>query len=332
MPVEISVVVPVYNSAATIPELCKRLHQALAASGRPFEMVLVNDGSRDESGKALRLEAEKDAVIRVVQLVRNFGQHAALTAGMAQSRGQWVVLTDDDMQNPPEEIAQLYAKALEGYDMVVGARAVREDKWVRRLGSKIASRLMKRFFGPLGLDGISAFRIISRRMVDDYVRFAEHHAYVAGLLAWLGYRQTSIPIRHEASHVGRSRYSYWRLARVLLEIIFGFSDDPLTWSVWAGASALVLAFVFSLATAFGLVWLLQWWPVVASLLFPVLFFGLAILGTYIGRVLREVRGRPFYLIDYEQSVRVDHHDGRRGAGLPSPSGRPAQGGGGEGAT
>ena len=309
---QISVVVPVYNSAATIPELCKRLHQALAAIGRPFEMVLVNDGSRDESGKALRLEAEKDANIRVVQLVRNFGQHAALTAGMAQSRGQWVVLTDDDMQNPPEEIAQLYAKAQEGYDMVVGARAVREDTFVRRLGSTLASRLMKRFFGPLGLDAISAFRIISRRMVDDYVRFAEHHAYVAGLLAWLGYRQTSIPIRHEASRVGRSRYSYWRLARVLLEIIVGFSDDPLTWSVWAGVVAIVLALVFALAAVFGIISLMQWWPVLELLLFAALFFGLAILGTDLGRVLREVRGRPFYLIDYEQSVRVDRDSSRGG--------------------
>jgi dolichol-phosphate mannosyltransferase len=308
--VEISVVVPVYNSAATIPELCRRLHQALSAIGQPFEMVLVNDGSRDESGKALRMEAEKDAGIRVVQLVRNFGQHAALTAGMAQSRGQWVVLTDDDMQNPPEEIARLYAKAQEGYDMVVGARAVREDKLVRRLGSSVATRLMKRFFGPLGLDAISAFRIISRRMVDDYVRFAEHHAYVAGLLAWLGYRQTSIPIRHEASHVGRSRYSYGRLARVLMEIIVGFSDAPLTWGVWAGASAFVLALIFALAAAFGIVSLMQWWPAVASLFFAALFFGMAILGTYLGRVLREVRGRPFYLIDYDQSVRAERAPSR----------------------
>jgi dolichol-phosphate mannosyltransferase len=324
-PVEISVVVPVYNSAATIPELCKRLHQALAAIGRSFEIVLVNDGSRDESGKALRLEAEKDATIRVVQLVRNFGQHAALTAGMAQSRGEWVVLTDDDMQNPPEEIAQLYVKAQEGYDMVVGARTVREDTLVRRLGSSVATRLMKRFFGPLGLDAISAFRIISRRMVDDYVRFAEHHAYVAGLLAWLGYRQTSIPIRHEASRVGRSRYSYWRLARVLMEIIVGFSDAPLTWPVLAGASALALAFIFALAAAFGLVSFIQWWPVFESLLFAALFFGVAILGTYLGRVVREVRGRPFYLIDYEQSVRVER-DPRRGAvALSSPSGRGVRG-------
>jgi glycosyltransferase involved in cell wall biosynthesis len=328
-PVEISVVVPVYNSAATIPELCKRLHQALDAIGGPFEMVLVNDGSRDESGKALRLEAEKDQNIRVVQLVRNFGQHAALTAGMAQSRGQWVVLTDDDMQNPPEEIAQLYAKAQEGYDMVVGARAVREDTLVRRVGSTVASRLMKRFFGPLGLDAISAFRIISRRMVDDYVRFGEHHAYVAGLLAWLGYRQTSIPIRHEASHVGRSRYSYWRLARVLMEIIVGFSDAPLTWSAWAGAVAIVFALLFALAAAFGLVSLMQWWPVFEALLFGALFFGMAILGTYLGRVLREVRGRPFYLIDYEQSVRVERDQSRGVAGLPSPSGRVV---GGEGAS
>jgi dolichol-phosphate mannosyltransferase len=324
-PVEISVVVPVYNSAATIPELCKRLHQALAEFGRPFEMVLVNDGSRDESGKALRLESEKDPAIRVVQLVRNFGQHAALTAGMAQSRGQWVVLTDDDMQNPPEEIARLYAKAQEGYDMVVGARTVREDTLVRRLGSSVATRLMKRFFGPLGLDAISAFRIISRRMVDDYLRCAEHHAYVAGLLAWLGYRQTSIPIRHEASRVGRSRYSYWRLARVLMEIIVGFSDAPLTWSVWAGAAAFVLALIFALAAFFGLVSLMQCWPVFEALLFVALFFGMAILGTYLGRVLREVRGRPFYLIDYAQSVRVERDQNGGVARLPSPSGTEVEG-------
>jgi dolichol-phosphate mannosyltransferase len=320
-PVEISVVVPVYNSAATIPELCKRLHSALAAINRPFEMVLVNDGSRDESGKVLRLEAEKDASIRVVQLVRNFGQHAALSAGMAQSRGQWVVLTDDDMQNPPEEIAQLYAKALAGYDMVVGARAVREDTWVRRLASTVVQRLMKRLFGPLGLDAISAFRIISRRMVDDYVRFTEHHAYVAGLLAWLGYRQTSMPIRHEASHVGRSRYSYWRLGRVLIEIVVGFSDTPLTCSFWVGAAAFVLAVIFALAAALGLVSLMQWWPFFETLVFAALFFVLAILGTYLGRVLREVRGRPFYLIDYEQSVRVE----RGGSRVLSPSGRQAGG-------
>jgi dolichol-phosphate mannosyltransferase len=306
--VEISVVVPVYNSARTIPQLCKRMRKALASLGVSHEIILVDDGSADGSFEAIRAEAAADPAIRPIKLVRNFGQHPAITAGLLHSRGNWVVLTDDDLQTPPEEIGKLYRKAGEGFDIVCGARAQRKDGLVRRLGSGVAHWLMVRLFEDQSKDIVSSFRILSRRVVDTYLRLPETHTYVAALISWLGYPQTSVPVRHETSKLGRSRYSFFKLLRIWLDMAFGFTDRPLKIAAWTGVAFSLLALVLGIRVV--VLYLTSDNPVpgYASLFVSqMFFFGLTlvfmgILGEYVARVYREVKRRPYFIIDYEKSV------------------------------
>jgi dolichol-phosphate mannosyltransferase len=317
---EISVVVPVYNSSPTVPELCRRLRESLRGMGVSYELVLVDDGSADGSYEALRREAEADPDTHVVKMLRNFGQHPAITAGLVHARGNWVVLIDDDLQTPPEEIAKLYAKAKEGFDVVCGARQQRDDRLGRRLASRTAGWLMRGLFSDRTEDTITSFRILSRRVVNTYLRLPETHTYVAALVSWLGYPQTSVPVRHEASKLGRSRYSYVRLVRLWLNIAFGFSDRPLKLASWAGVVLSLLACVLGVRVLVQFFFTETPVPGYASLFVSQMFFFgvtllfLGILGEYVARVYREVKGRPYYVIDYEKSLGVrEDADRERGA-------------------
>lgn len=315
--VEISVVIPVFNSAATVPLLCQRTRRALAALGVRYEMVFVDDGSSDGSLAALRREQESDQSIHVVRLLRNFGQHPAITAGLLHATGEWVVLMDDDLQTPPEEIGKLYAKAKEGFDVVCGARERRQDAALRRLGSRVAHWLMEQLFQKQSDDAITAFRILSRRVVDTYLRLPETHTYVAALMSWLGFPQTSVPVRHEASGLRRSRYSYLRLFRIWLDTAIGFSDRPLKVAAWTGvAFSLLAALLFARVV---LLFFISDHPVpgYASLFASQMFFFgvtlvfLGILGEYVARIYREVKRRPYFIIDYQQSVGINEAAERR---------------------
>jgi polyisoprenyl-phosphate glycosyltransferase len=315
--IEISVVAPVFNSAGTIPELCKRTREALAALGVTHELIFVDDGSSDGSFAALCHERKADPSIRAIKLVRNFGQHPAITAGLLHSMGAWVVLMDDDLQTPPEEIGKLYAKAREGFDIVCGARAERQDGAARRAGSRVAHWLMQRLFEEQSEDVVSSFRIISRRVVDAYLRLPEKHTYVAALMSWLGYPHTSVPVRHEASAVRRSRYSYRKLLKIWFDMAFGFSDRPLKVAAWTGVVFSVLAAI--LGARVVVLYLVSEHPVpgYASLFVSQMFFFgvtlvfMGVLGEYVARIYREVKQRPYFLIDYEQSVGLTE---RRDAG------------------
>ena len=304
---EISVVIPVYNSEKTLPELAQRLTAALKRLGAPYEMVFVDDGSRDGSAGVLSKEAKADPHIKFVKLSRNFGQHPALTAGLTAATGRWIVTMDDDLQNPPEEIEKLYAKALEGYDVVCGARVERQDTLFRRWGSKLANWLMHKLFHNLSPDSIGAFRIMSRRVVDEILRLPETHTYLAALVAWVGFPQTSIQVRHDASRAGRSRYSLSKLIFVWVNIAFGFSGYPLRLMVSSGFILSGLAFLI-LLRAFYLYFiadkpLLGYTSIFAGqmLFFGIILFCLGIIGEYLGRVYTEAQRRPYFIVDRETS-------------------------------
>jgi dolichol-phosphate mannosyltransferase len=320
--VVISVVVPVYNSAGTIPELCKRTRAALETLGVRYELVLIDDGSSDGSFAVLCQEQRSDPCLRIVKMLRNFGQHPAITAGLLHAAGEWVVLMDDDLQTPPEEIGRLYLKAQEGFDVVCGARARRQDGWVRRLGSRLAHWLMKRLFETQSEDVVSSFRIISRRVVDTYLRLPETHTYVAALMSWLGFPQTSIPVRHETSRLRRSRYSYFRLFKVWTDMAVGFSDRPLKVASWVGLTLSVLACVLGLRVLVQYLTTDNPVPGYASLFVSqVFFFGvtllfMGVLGEYVARIYREVKHRPYFIIDYKKSVGIDADAEVRGRQIP----------------
>lgn len=306
--IEISVVIPVFNCATTADELCSRLQNALRKLGFPYEVIFVDDGSRDASGEILSREACEHPEFRLVRLVRNFGQHQAITAGMTLARGNWIVLMDDDLQNPPEEIAKLYEKAREGYDDVHGVREKRHDSAFRRIASRMAQKLMQAVIGRIDTDSSSAFRILSRRLVDEYLQLREHHSYVAVLVAWMGFPHASVVVDHAPRRAGRSGYSMTKLMCIWLNIAFGFSERLLTIATWCGIIFSILAFVLMGRSIFLYFMakepMLGYTSLFASQMF---FFGivmvfLGVLGEYVGRIYVEVKDRPCYIIDRKRSV------------------------------
>lgn len=321
-PVEISVVVPVFNSAATVAHLCQRTRAALQALELPYEIILVDDGSSDGTFAALCREQAGDPSLRIIKLLRNFGQHPAITAGLHHARGNWVVLMDDDLQTPPEEIGKLYARACEGFDIVCGARVDRQDRAARRLGSRLAHWLMSRLFENQNPDSISSFRILSRRVVDTYLSLPETHTYVAALMSWLGFPQTSVPVEHACSQLPRSRYTFRKLARVWWDMAVAFSDRPLRLTAWTGILFSLLACGLALAVVVQYFLTSKPVPGYASLFASqVFFFGvtlvfMGILGEYVARIYREVKGRPYFIIDYQRSVNLGASE-TKGDGPPS---------------
>jgi len=305
---QLSVVIPLYNSAGTVEELCRKLTIELPRIVSHFEIVLVDDGSRDNTVALARSIAVDNPKVRLIRLIRNFGQHSAITAGLSQAKGEWIVLMDDDLQNPPEEIERLYQTAMTGWDIVFGARVKRQDSWFRRLGSQLSQRLLTTVLHVNIPDAISSFQILSRRVVDEYLELTEQRGYVAPLLCWLGFKYTSIPVRHDARKSGRSGYSWTRLAKLWFGIVFGFSEAPLRFATWVGIAFSTVAFallgraVFHYATSTrtieGYTSLFA-----AQMLFSgVTLIFMGIIGEYVGRIYREVKGRPLFLIDKEGST------------------------------
>jgi glycosyltransferase involved in cell wall biosynthesis len=303
----LSVVIPVYNSAPTALELCERLRGALDRLGIEYEVLFVDDGSRDRVAQILAEQAALHRQLRLVKLIRNFGQHAAITAGIALSRGHWIVMMDDDLQNPPEEIVRLYDKAKEGFDEVHGIRERRADSGLRRRVSKLAQLLLQGLFGQRPEDSISAFRIISRRLADEYLRIREHHSYVAAIIAWLGFPHASIVVRHDARKAGRSGYTYIKLAKIWFDIAFGFSERPLTIAMWIGTLLSFVAFgltiralVLYVTSSAPLLGYTSLFAMQAMFCGVTLIF-LGVLGQYVGRIYREVKNRPYFIVDRTNS-------------------------------
>jgi len=301
----VSVVIPVYNEEATLPALFPRLYSALDALSRGYEIILVDDGSRDTSMEILRAQAQhRPDRIRVVELSRNFGQHPAILAGFSIARGDVVVTLDADLQNPPEEIGKLVAKFDEGYDVVGGVRQDRQDTVFRRGASWLVNLVTVRITGIRMSDYGCMLRAYSREVVDLMVKSEEHSTFIPALAQSIARHPTEVPVAHSERSAGESKYSFYRLIRLNFDLMTGFSVVPLQLFTLFGfvtASGGLLFGVYLLVRRFILLRASEADGVftlfaLAFLVMGVLMAGLGIVGEYIGRIYQEVRGRPRYLI------------------------------------
>ena len=301
----VSVVIPVYNEEATLPALFPRLYSALDALGRGYEIILVDDGSRDTSMEILRAQAQhRPDRIRVVELSRNFGQHPAILAGFSIAKGDVVVTLDADLQNPPEEIGKLVAKFDEGYDVVGGVRQDRQDTVFRRGASWLVNLVTVRITGIRMSDYGCMLRAYSREVVDLMVKSEEHSTFIPALAQSIARHPTEVPVAHSERSAGESKYSFYRLIRLNFDLMTGFSVVPLQLFTLFGfvtASGGLLFGVYLLVRRFILLRASEADGVftlfaLAFLVMGVLMAGLGIVGEYIGRIYQEVRGRPRYLI------------------------------------
>lgn len=300
----ISLVVPVYNEEAGIEAFDFRAHAVLAAMPVRFEIIYVNDGSRDRSLERLMMLQAHSANVAVLDLSRNFGKEIALSAGVDHAAGDAVIIIDADLQDPPELIPELVAKWREGFDNVYAQRMSRAGETVlKRATAHSFYRLLNRVSEhPVPLDA-GDFRLLSRRAVDALGRIRERHRFMKGLYAWVGFRQVAVPYHREPRAAGRSAWTWWKLWNLSLEGITSFSTLPLRVSSYVGLvtsmSALLYGGYFLIRT------LLYGNPVAGypSLLVIVLFLGgvqlmsIGILGEYLGRVFNETKQRPLYFIN-----------------------------------
>jgi len=298
---QLSVVVPIYNEAASIPELHRRLVAALDALGRPWELVLVDDGSTDRSLDLLKALTE-DLRIEVVELNRNCGQHAALLAGFEQARGQSIVTLDGDLQNPPEEIAKLVAALDAGHDVVGGIRRSPPRRLLGGLRARLFNMVIRRFTGVELQDYGCTLRAYRREVVDNILRCGEAATFIPALANLFARSVTEVPVEFAERTAGRPRWSAGRTYRMGFDLLTGFSLFPiqvftvlgaLVTTLGLGASFFLLGRqLFAGAPAEGSAALL-----VALILFAGLqLLALGMIGEYIGRVYHEVRRRPRFVV------------------------------------
>ncbi len=299
---DISVVTPVYRAERCLEELYQRLRASLEPLTSHFEIVMVEDGGPDDSWRVIRKLAQADPRVRGLQLSRNFGQHHAITAGLEASRGRWVVVMDCDLQDRPEEIARLYAKALEGYDCVLARRTVRQDQLLKRLGSQSFYRLFN-YLTDLHYDGtVANFSIISRRVVNELRRLGEAVRFYPALLAWIGFPKAFIDVQHDPRFTGETSYTFRKLLSLSAHVILAHSNKPIRLSIKAGFALSALAFLAGLAYALNaLVYgspVMGWPTLIISICFSTgaIISMLGILGLYIDRIYSEVKGRPVFIV------------------------------------
>ena len=302
---EVSLVIPVYNEEAVLAALFARLYPALDALGRSYEVIFVDDGSRDRSVALLREQYERRAdVTRVILFAANFGQHRAILAGFAHARGRYLITLDADLQNPPEETGRLLAELDAGHDYVGTIRQQRQDVAWRRWASRFINRLRERTTHIRITDHGCMFRGYARSIIDAINQCTENNTFVPALAYTFASRPTEISVRHEDRSAGESKYSVYRLIKLNFDLMTGFSTVPMQLFSALGFAVSLLAVLFGVglvvrrlvggadAAEQGLFTLFA----IVFLLIGVTLFGLGLLGEYVGRIYEEVRRRPRYLI------------------------------------
>lgn len=298
-----TIIAPIYNEIENLPNLYARVQEVLDTTGEPWELILVDDGSRDGSTEVIRKLAEADSRVRPVIFARNFGHQIAVTAGLDYSRGDSVVIIDADLQDPPEVILELIAKWREGYEVVYAVRAEREgESWFKLFTASLFYRLIYRITDvKIPLD-TGDFRLLDRKVVNVMNQMREHHRFLRGMSSWVGFKQVGVNYKRAARVAGETKYPFKKMLKLAINAITGFSYVPLQIATYlgfiaAGLSLVVIPVVIILRATGSQAFIGQ-----ASTLLAVLFLGgvqlisLGILGEYIGRVYDEVKGRPLYVV------------------------------------
>lgn len=302
--VDLSIVIPVYQTEHCLKPLHERLTAVLNTLGITYEIILIEDRSPDNSWQVLESMASQDSHIRAYQLSRNFGQQAAITAGLAKCSGQHALVMDCDLQDPPETIPELYQKALAGYDVVLARRKAKQHSFFRKFSSKLYFKLLNKItLRPI--DGeYGCFSIISRKVIDSFLTIKAQNRHYLLILFWLGFNTASIEYKHAERYHGNSSYTLATLFKHGLEGLFFQSTTLLRWIIYIGFGCSV----FSLFMALGIIihyflysTLSGWTSLSVFILWVggMLMISIGVIGIYIGQMFEQVKGQPLYVIDKE---------------------------------
>lgn len=309
-----SIIAPVFNEEGNLHELYRRIKDTMDALDGGWELILVDDGSQDNSTKTIQELSEQDDRVRKVIFARNFGHQLAVTAGLDYSRGDAVVIIDSDLQDPPEVIPELIEKWREGYHVVYAVRAEREgESWFKLATASLFYRIIYRITDvDIPLD-TGDFRLLDRKVVDVMKAMKERHRFLRGMSVWVGFRQTGVEYRRAARHAGETKYPLRKMVKFANDAITGYSYFPLQLATYlgfisAGLSILAIPAVIITRLAGSQAFFGQ-----ATTLIAVLFLGgvqlisLGILGEYIGRIYDESKGRPLYIVSEGPDEKSDNN-------------------------
>jgi dolichol-phosphate mannosyltransferase len=307
-----SVLIPVFNEEQVIAECHRRLKQVMDSTGEPYELIFVDDGSRDASPDLLRSLAASDPNVKVIAFSRNFGHQIAISAGMDHAAGDAVVVIDADLQDPPAVILAMIAKWKEGYEVVYGKRGERQgESAFKKATAFLFYRLLRRLTDVDIPTDVGDFRLIDRKVCDVMARIRERNRFVRGIISWIGFRQTAVSYVREKRFAGETKYPLAKMLRFGVDAIIGFSYRPLRLATHMGLLTSLGGFAYLLYVLYLRVFTSQtvqgWTSLIAlTLIFNGIVLGiLGIMGEYIGRIYDESKGRPFYVV-------------RETAGFPPP--------------
>lgn len=295
--------IPVFNESSLIDELVKRVKTNVQLITEDYEIIIVDDGSHDNTWNSIETEAKSESRIKGIKFSRNFGHHYAITAGLHNSNGEWVVVMDGDLQDRPEVIADLYKKAQEGFDVVFVSRQNRPEKLYYRIAQKVFYWILRSLSG-LDFDSRQAnFSIINKKVVEAFKKFHENARFYGSTIKWLGFNRSFILADHGVRHSGKPSYTIRKRFKLASDIILSFSERPLKVAVTFGLLVTLSSIIMSIWLIIGALnfnFSVLGWP---SIMTSIFFLGgsiltvLGIIGIYLGRVFNQVKSRPLYIVD-----------------------------------
>lgn len=301
----ISIVSPVYRAEKILPILVSEINLVMERIGEDYEIILVDDRSPDNSWEVMKVLSSQNSKIKSIRLSRNFGQHSAIFAGLTKAKGDWVVVMDCDMQDQPKEIAKLYKKALEGYDIVLGQRENRKDKFLKKLSSKLFYKVFNYLSGGQFNNEIGNFGIYKKKVIDSILNINDYIKFFPLFINWVGFKSISIPIEHGEREEGKSSYSISRLLRLAFNVIISFSDKPLRLFINFGLGISILSFILGIYYLYLSITYRITQPGFSSLILSIWFLSgiiiscIGIVGVYLGKTFDQTKNRPTFIIDEE---------------------------------
>ena len=305
----LSVVSPIYKGEKMLEELVSRISKSVSTITDEYEIILVNDASPDDSWTKIKDLCEKDRRIKGVNLSRNFGQQYSTTAGLTMAKGEWIAVIDCDLQNPPEEIPRLYAKAMEGYDTVFAQRLERQDTFLKKLSSTLFNKVFSYMTDSYQDKSAAEFGLYSRQVIDAVLSMGDAIRYFPVMVKWVGYRIAYLPVQHSTRAEGSSGYTLAKLLSVTSDSMIGFSNKPLRLALHFGTFVTLVAICLAIYYLFDYILngtdvsgfttlVISVWAIAG-----ILISLLGVLGLYIGKIFDQVKARPTFII--KDKVNID---------------------------
>jgi len=299
----VSVIVPMYNEEEVISTTFARLKEVMDRSGERYELIFINDGSKDSSAQIIKQFAEQHPEVVLIDFSRNFGHQIAITAGMDYARGDAIIIIDADLQDPPEVMLLMLEKWREGYEVVYGKRAKRKgETWFKKTTAKLFYRTLRMLTNVDIPADTGDFRLIDRKVCDVLVGLKEKNRFVRGLVSWIGFKQTSVEFVREERFAGVTKYPLKRMVRFAIDAITSFSFKPLRIASYVGFAISLISFIYLLVVLYQRLFTetttTGWASIVAiNLLFNgIILLLLGVIGEYIGRIYEETKNRPLYIV------------------------------------